>query len=114
MPAILVTNYLLFKKNKSVALQSNFEKVSTSLRSKEIEESRLRSAIGSLETKCNRLREYIKKLTTKCEEWEQSYERQAKYIDKLQEKNVIIRERYRKLAGDVQRKSKVSPLCVFW
>ena len=84
------------------------------LKVKETDGSKLRLANESLENKCSRLREYIKKLTAKCEEWEVSYERQAKSIEKLQAKNVRIRERasemvhrYRRLAGDVRRKSKV-------
>jgi chromosome segregation ATPase len=84
------------------------------LRSKESEENRLRSKIDSLDTKCSRLREYIKKLTAKCEEWELSYEQQANSMEKLQSKNLRIRERaseianrYRKLAGVVERRNQV-------
>jgi chromosome segregation ATPase len=81
--------------------------------SREGEENRLKSTFVSMETKCSRLREYIKKLTKKCEEWEVSYEKQARCIEELQVKNLKIREkasefgsRYKKLKGEIQQKKK--------
>ena len=80
-----------------------------------MEESRLINTNDSLEKKCAKLRDYIRKLTLKCEEWEASYQRQSKAIEKLQANNLRIRQkatemasRYRKLSGDIQRKTKVN------
>jgi chromosome segregation ATPase len=81
--------------------------------SHEAEDNRLKSTVMSMEMKCSRLREYIKKLTNKCEEWEVSYEKQARCIEELQVKNLKIREkasefasRFNKLKGEIQRKKK--------
>jgi chromosome segregation ATPase len=91
------------------------------LRSKESEETKLRSKSEALETKCTRLREYIRKLTSKCEEWEASYDRQSMVLEKLHARNgkskqkaAELAHRYKKLAGDIQRKSKVRSLLLPW
>ena len=83
-------------------------------KSRESDGVRLESTVTSLEVKCGRLREYIKRLTSKCEDWETSYERQARVIEKLEGKNVKIRAwasgiqmKYKQLAGDVNRRRKV-------
>ncbi len=72
-----------------------------------------KAKIDTLEEKCARLREYVRKLTTKCEEWEESYDRQSRTVEKLQEKNSRIRDkasdlamRYRKLAGEAKHWTK--------
>jgi len=105
----------LMQSNSRVdSLTSDLEQISYQLRSKEAEEKSLKSTIQSLENKTARLRDYIRKLTTKCEEWEVSYDKQSLAVEKLQEKNARIREkasefacRYRKLAGDVQRRKRM-------
>jgi chromosome segregation ATPase len=78
-------------------------------------EEEMRSAIDSLESKGARLRQYVKKLTIKCEEWEMSYERQSKSLEKLQLKNVRMKEKiyemaakYKDLYGRVKSKNRVS------
>ena len=67
-------------------MQSEIEEMNSLLRSKESEENSLKANIESSENKNTRLREYIRKLTAKCEEWEVSYDRQSRAIDRLQEK----------------------------
>ena len=81
---------------------------------KEADNIKLRSKSDMLETKCSRLRDYVRKLTTKCEEWELSYEKQSKLLEKMQARNGKTRQkaselasRYRKLTGDLQHKSKI-------
>lgn len=73
----------------------------------------LEEKLSASESKCTRLREYIHKLTKKCEEWEKSYDKQSRCIDKLRQRNVKvldkasdIAKKYRKLKTDVQRKQK--------
>lgn len=95
-------------------MKSEIEDVTSRLRSKESEEHSLKINIESCEKKNSRLREYIRKLTTKCEEWETSYDRQSRAIDRLQEKNSRIKEkaceiasRYRALVADVNRRKKM-------
>lgn len=87
--------------------------ISGLMRSMETEAISNKATVDKLENKCTRLRDYIRKLTTKCEEWEQSYDRQARTVEKLQEKNARIRDkasdianRYRKLAGDAKHSTK--------
>jgi len=94
-------------------MKSEINDVTSKLRSKENEEHSLKLNIQSCEKKNSRLREYIRKLTTKCEAWEESYDRQTKAINRLQEKNTRIREkasdiagRYRTLVGDLNRRKK--------
>lgn len=84
---------------------------------KHTHEDELRSTIEGLEEKCVRVRHYVKKLTLKCEEWEQSYERQGKSLEKLQTKNSRMREKmsemaakYKQLSGHVKSKSRVSAI----
>ena len=96
-------------------------KVSGLMKSREADAARLESTVSSLEIKCSRLREYIKKLTSKCEDWETSYERQAKVVEKLEGKNMKIRawasgiqRKYKQLAGDVNRRRKVGLLKLFF
>jgi chromosome segregation ATPase len=106
---------LLLENNSVIdSMKHQLEDASYQLRSKEAEERSLKSTIQSLEQKTARLRDYVRKLTTKCEEWEESYEKQSRAIEKLQEKNARIRDkatdiadRYRKLAGEVQRKKRM-------
>eukprot|EP00536_Pseudo-nitzschia_multiseries_P010131 jgi/Psemu1/307055/fgenesh1_kg.300_\ len=95
-------------------LKSEIEDATAALRSKESEENSLRVNIQSCEKKNTRLREYIRKLTSKCEEWEASYDRQSRAIDRLQEKKARIKEkacdiagRYRALVADVNRRKKM-------
>eukprot|EP00934_Nitzschia_sp_Nitz4_P001708 Nitzschia sp. Nitz4//scaffold19_size178191//144666//148939//NITZ4_002006-RA/size178191-augustus-gene-0.157-mRNA-1//-1//CDS//3329540768//1708//frame0 len=73
----------------------------------------MQSTIASLESKGSRLREYVKKLTVKCEEWESSYERQARSMEKLKASNLRTREKanavaakYKQLAEHVKSKNK--------
>lgn len=101
--------------------EEELSEVKTVLRSKNSEEAKLLSKSGSLETKCSRLREYIRKLTSKCEEWEASYDRQSMVLDKLHSRNGKSKQkaselahRYKKLAGDIQRKSKVRISVLCW
>lgn len=93
--------------------KADLERVSKEQKSGNAEEKQLRSVVNSLETKCSRLRDYIKKLTKKCEEWEVSYDQQVSTIEKLQAKNLKIREkasevagRYHRLKEDVQKRKK--------
>jgi len=95
-------------------LKSEIDDTAAVLRSKESEERCLRVNIQSCEKKNTRLREYIRKLTNKCEEWEASYDRQSRAIDRLQEKKTRIKEkacdianRYRALVADVNRRKKM-------
>ncbi|VEU40446.1 unnamed protein product [Pseudo-nitzschia multistriata] len=95
-------------------LKSEVNEVTALLRSKDAEEHSLRVNIESCEKKNARLREYIRKLTNKCEEWEGSYDRQSRAIERLQEKNTRIKEkacdiagRYRALVADVNRRKKM-------
>jgi len=95
-------------------LKSEIDGVTTLLRSKESEEHSLRVNVQSCEKKNIKLREYIRKLTNKCEEWEASYDRQSRAIDRLQEKNSRIKDkacdiagRYRALVADVNRRKKM-------
>lgn len=88
-------------------------RILSQLRSKESEERSHKDTIDALEKKCARLRDYIRKLTIKCEEWEESYNRQARTVQKLQEKNARVRDkasdiaiRYRKLAGDANHRTR--------
>ena len=99
----------------SLSTKAKLEQVSQTQKSQETEETQLRSLVDSLETKCSRLRDYIKKLTKKCEEWEVSYDQQSRTIEKLQGKNLKMREkasefasRYHRLKEDIQRRNKVS------
>jgi chromosome segregation ATPase len=61
-----------------------------------------------------RLREYIRKLTAKCEEWEVSYEKQSKRIERHDEQHRETRRKaseiarwYQKLASDVEKRKTV-------
>lgn len=99
--------------------QHRGNELSHELSCKRKNEEELRSTIESLESKSSRLREYVKKLTIKCEEWEKSYERQGKSLEKLQTKHARMREkacemaaRYKQLSGHVKSKSRVSRLIV--
>lgn len=78
-------------------------------------EDELRSTIDGLNAKCCRLRQYVKKLTLKCEEWEKSYQRQGKSLEKLQAKNSCLRDKvcemsakYKQISGHIKSKSRVS------
>jgi predicted nucleic acid-binding Zn-ribbon protein len=73
------------------------EKLTAQLNVKEADDGSRNATIQSLEQKCCRLREYIKKLTGKCSEWESSYDRQTKAIERLQDKNRRIATRYKEL-----------------
>lgn len=95
-------------------MQSEIEEMNSLLRSKESEENSLKANIESSENKNTRLREYIRKLTAKCEEWEVSYDRQSRAIDRLQEKKTRMKERtadiasrYRALVTDINRRKKL-------
>lgn len=95
-------------------MRSEIEEITSLLRSKEYEEQSLKVNIQSCEKKNSRLREYIQKLTTKCEEWETSYDRQSRAIDRLQEKKARIKEkacaiagRYRDLVTDINQRNKM-------
>jgi chromosome segregation ATPase len=96
------------------SMRTEIEEATSLLRSKESEEHSLRVNIQSCEKKNSRLREYIRKLTTKCEEWEASYDRQSRAIDRLQEKKARIKEkacniagRYRTLVADINKRKKL-------
>ena len=96
------------------SMRSEIEDITSLLRSKESEEHSLKANIQSYEKKNGRLREYIGKLTTKCEEWEISYDRQSRAIDRLQEKKARMKEkasdiacRYRSLVADINRRKKL-------
>jgi chromosome segregation ATPase len=96
------------------SMRSEIEEATSLLRSKESEEHSLKVNIQSCEMKNSRLREYIRKLTTKCEEWETSYDRQSRAIDRLQEKKARMKEkacdiagRYRTLLADINRRKKL-------
>jgi septal ring factor EnvC (AmiA/AmiB activator) len=111
--------FFLLLRFSSSSTEEELSKVNTALQSKNSEEAKLRSKSEGLETKCTRLREYIRKLTSKCEEWEASYDRQSMVLDKLHTRNgkskqkaAELAHRYKKLAGDIQRKSKVRNLLV--
>lgn len=78
------------------------------------EVSALNKKVETLESKCTKLREYTRKLTQKCEEWEVSYDQQAQLIAKLQDRNgrnkqkaSELAQKYKRLSGDVQRRSRV-------
>jgi chromosome segregation ATPase len=103
---------LSFFFNREVA-EAELVEISSLMRTMETDALSHKVNADSLEKKCARLRDYIRKLTTKCEEWEQSYDRQARTVEKLQEKNARIRDkasdianRYRKLAGDAKHSAK--------
>ena len=83
------------------------EELSTQLSMKEGEERSLKVANQSLQQKCARLREYIKKLTNKCSEWESSYDRQAKAIERLQDKNRRVVARYKELVDQKREQKRV-------
>jgi chromosome segregation ATPase len=107
-----VNLHLVFASNRDFA-QAEIVRISNLLRLKETEEMSHKATVETLDKKCARLRDYIRKLTTKCEEWEDSYDRQARAVEKLQEKNAQIRDRasdiairYRKLAGDAKHRTK--------
>ncbi len=94
--------------------KSEIVEITALLRSKESEERSLKTIIQSFEKKNSRLREYIRKLTNKCEEWEISYDRQSRAIDRLQEKKARMKERaadiagrYRSLVSDINRRKKM-------
>lgn len=105
----------IFKMNSEMnSMRSEIEEATSLLLSKESEEHSLKVNIQSCEMKNSRLREYIRKLTTKCEEWETSYDRQSRAIDRLQEKKARIKEkacdiagRYRTLVADINRRKKL-------
>merc|ERR1711865_819538 len=105
---------LLQLNSKLNCMKSEVDDATSHLRSKENEERSLKINFQSCEKKNGRLREYIRKLTLKCESWEDSYDRQTKHIDRLQEKNVEIRAkandiagRYRSLVGDLKTRKKL-------
>ena len=105
---------LLQLNSKLNCMKSEVDDATSHLRSKENEERSLKINFQSCEKKNGRLREYIRKLTLKCESWEDSYDRQTKHIDRLQEKNVKIRAkandiagRYRSLVGDLKTRKKL-------
>jgi cell division protein FtsB len=111
LPSILL--FLIRVVHRS-SVKADLDKSNQASTNQEVEGSRLKATVHSLESKCTRLRDYIRKLTKKCEEWEVSYERQAKSIEKLQGKNLKIREkatefasRYHKLKGDIKKRKKV-------
>jgi chromosome segregation ATPase len=96
------------------SMRSEIDGVTSLLRSKESEEDSLKVNIQAYEKKNSRLREYIRKLTTKCEEWETSYDRQSRVIDRLQEKKARVKEkaydiagRYRALVADINRRKRL-------
>jgi len=95
-------------------MRSEIDKGQTLLRSKEFEEQSLKANIQSFEKKNTKLREYIRKLTNKCEEWETSYDRQSRAIDRLQDKKNRMKDkacdiagRYRALVADINRRKKL-------
>ncbi len=101
-------------KSQMNSLRSELVEVTSVLRSKVSEEHCLKASVQSFEKKNSRLREYIRKLTDKCEEWEISYDRQSRAIDRLQEKKARMKEkasdvagRYRALVADINRRKKL-------
>jgi predicted RNase H-like nuclease (RuvC/YqgF family) len=97
--------------------QQQLSRSNDSLQSNEAEQAQLRGKVESLENKGARLREYIRKLTAKCEEWEVSYEKQSKRIERHDEqhretrrKASEIARRYQKLASDVEKRKTVSTM----
>jgi chromosome segregation ATPase len=94
-------------------LKVQLERISHELRSKAAQVDKMKPMVESLERKASVLREYVGKLTTKCEEWKESNDRQSTVIEKMQQKNLRLREkssqivvRYKKLSEGIKRRNQ--------
>jgi peptidoglycan hydrolase CwlO-like protein len=66
------------------SLEEKLESSEALLAEREATNTELERENEVLERKCSRLREYIKKLTAKCEEWAESYDKQARILQRVQ------------------------------
>jgi predicted RNase H-like nuclease (RuvC/YqgF family) len=116
-----LSNVPFFISRVRINTQQQLTRSNDSLQSNEAEQAQLRAKVEGLENKGARLREYIRKLTAKCEEWEVSYEKQSKRIERHDEqhretrrKASEIARRYQKLASEMGKRKTVRTMEIFY